>query len=328
MLETVITLTGEDETILQRIPCPRGGEVTLSVKEISGSNITHSINITDGRTFDSLATNLTGDDNDIVFTSKEAFHPNHVKTVEYDDPEQDGVNTSVAVSALAIVVTLGTDKGDKATLTMDSQAANSTVEIEANENGSAGNAYAITLFDAEANDAPLTVATHDYHEFLVTLETDSSGEQVSTAEDVVDALNSYAPFSALMTAELGNGEDGSGIVDLGVGGSLEGGGENYAITTTANELIEILTKNNYANKFWEFELADSNDGDGVLTALAETQLTGGTFGTLTEIASGGDGFAEVVTNAGAESFLVYSVTFDDAGEVQIIANALGRANKR
>src|SRR5574339_1253901 len=50
------------------------------------------------------------------------------------------------------------------------------------------------------------------------------------------------------------------------------------ITSTANEVAAALVSNDYATRLVDVELAPSNSGAGVVTALSFTALAGGSYG--------------------------------------------------
>lgn len=82
----------------------------------------------------SLTTDLTGDNNDLVWTAKVAGVAGEEITVEYVDPGVDCEIEAIAVVGEAIKVTLGTDNGDKASATLTEG-----IVVERDDAGSAGN---------------------------------------------------------------------------------------------------------------------------------------------------------------------------------------------
>lgn len=236
-----------------------------------------------------LTTSLTGDDNDLVFTAVDAGTQGNSLTVAYEDPSASDTALSASFDGTDLVVTLATDSGDAATVTLDSTNAEADLDVTADTAGATGNTYSVELVDPSANDATLSVSTTDYLKFTVSLATGAGGAITSTADEVIAALNAYAPFAALMTASRTSGQNGTGVVEAIAETSLTGGGDNYAITTTAAEIATLVNASDSMKRHLTAANAAANDGTGVVTALSETALSGGTDGTFTEYQSGGTG---------------------------------------
>lgn len=74
-----------------------------------------------------------------------------------------------------------------------------------------GNEVTVELDDPGAAHSPLTVSVAG-DAITVSLATDASGAVVSTADQVVDAINAHAAASSLVTAATFRGNEGSGVV--------------------------------------------------------------------------------------------------------------------
>jgi hypothetical protein len=229
-----------------------------------------------------LTTSLTGTHNDLVFTARNAGTGGNSLTVAYIDPAESDSPISVTFDGTDLVVNLATDSGDAATVNLASTGANNDITVTADAAGSAGNSYSVEFIDPSANNATLSVTTADYLKFTVNLATGAGGAITSTAAQVIAALNAYAPFAALMTAANTGGNNGSGVVTAIAETDLTGGGDNYAITTTAAEIATAVSLTT-ANDKISVANAAANDGTGVVTALAETALSGGTQGTFASL---------------------------------------------
>ena len=94
-----------------------------------------------------------------------------------------------------------------ATLTVGTGDASFTVR--AKQAGIVGNSLRLELRPATAPNQPLSITldtrTPGMTLILVTLASDATGQRVSTAQEVVAALNAHAAASALITAEVAEG---------------------------------------------------------------------------------------------------------------------------
>lgn len=93
--------------------------------------------------------------------------------------------------------------------------------------GAGGNDISITYTDPSANDAELSVSVVG-SAITVSLATGEAGAITSTAADVLAAIEASAAADALvtvaiMTADSGSGDDGSGVVTAMASDGLEGG---------------------------------------------------------------------------------------------------------
>jgi hypothetical protein len=276
-----------------------------------------------------LTTSLTGSNNDLVFTAKNAGTAGNSLTVAYIDPSASDAALSLDFTYPDLVVNLATDSGDAATVTLEPTGDDNDIDITAIAAGATGNGYSVELLDPSANDSPLSVTTSDYLLFSVNLETDSEGAIVSTAAEVIAALTAYAPFAALMTADNTAANDGSGVVEAIAEAALTGGGANYAITTTAAEIDAAIDLDDSISRHLTAANASSNDGSGVVIDLTETALSGGTAGTFADYDGGDTGdFSTagelVLVNVGLTNTINLNASGITTTDADVIVCDLGR----
>jgi len=106
-----------------------------------------------GNTYASLTTDLTGDDNDLVFTANARGSGGNAITVEYVDPADTDQSLDVSVTDLAIVVSLATDSGGIITTVADDISAAIGLDTEANA--------LVSVEDAASNDGSGLVTAMD-----------------------------------------------------------------------------------------------------------------------------------------------------------------------
>ncbi len=89
--------------------------------------------------------------------------------------------------------------------------------------GAAGNAIRVEYVDPGAASQPLTITVAG-NDISVSLATDGAGNIISTADDVIAAINADPAASLMVTASLAPGNSGNGIVaDTGGFSNLSGG---------------------------------------------------------------------------------------------------------
>src|SRR5690606_9810721 len=99
--------------------------------------------------------------------------------------------------------------------------------------GANGNNVKITYSDPSANDAELEVTVSNDTEINVSLATDEEGTIISTAEEVMEAIQAHTEANKLVTVENAASNDGSGVVTAMAETALSGGdsGTNWVTTT-------------------------------------------------------------------------------------------------
>lgn len=155
-----------------------------------------------------------------------------VRVIEINEGTRPIRTVSTAVIGL-VATAPDAEPGIAAALTLEFLAANTGVIYTAATAGSAGNQVRIRYVDpADASQAlAVSVAGTD---ITVSLETDLDGVILSTADDVVTALNASAEASALVTAALPDSETGLGVLRAEGFTNLTGGiDEPFPLDTPA-----------------------------------------------------------------------------------------------
>ena len=129
-----------------------------------------------------------------------------------------------------------------AALDIGDDTANQAIRLTADTAGAAGNDINIKLTDPEATSSGLSVNVVG-NSIEVSLETDGADALVSTAADVVAAINGAAAAAALVTAEVHpDATDGSGVMEaMDDFENLDGGAD--AVTeniAAANDVVLLM----------------------------------------------------------------------------------------
>lgn len=132
-------------------------------------------------------------------------------------PDNDGTGVVTAMAETDLDY-----EGRAAEFSSGLSGADNDFTLTANTLGASGNNITITLADPGALASPLGIAVVG-NDITISLETDGSGAIVSTAADVVNLINNTAASSALTTASLNPGNDGTGIVEAVSQTNLSGG---------------------------------------------------------------------------------------------------------
>lgn len=109
-----------------------------------------------------------------------------------------------------------------ATLSTNLSGTHNDLTFTAAQTGDGGNDLSVEYLDPAANNASLSIATHG-NEITVYLATGAGGAITSTGATVLAAINADADASALLTAALKTGNDGTGIVTAMADTNLSGG---------------------------------------------------------------------------------------------------------
>lgn len=137
----------------------------------------------------------------------------------------DGTRTirTVSTAIIGIVCTApDAAPGTAAALTLDQAAADSGVIYTANAVGTGGNQIRVRYVDPGEASQALAVSVSS-KEITVSLATDTEGDLVSTADDVVTAINAHVGASTLVTAALPASESGLGVLGAEPFTKLTGG---------------------------------------------------------------------------------------------------------
>lgn len=276
-----------------------------------------------------LATALTGSNNDIDFTAATSGLAGNDITIEYEDTGVAGESLAVTVTDNAIKVTLARSTETKATLTTSLTGTNNDFKLTARDAGVAGNSITLTLVDPSANDATLSVDVSGT-DITVNLATDGAGAITTTASDILTAINYDADAQDLVTVTLAAANDGTGVVTALTQTALTGGLDN-AITTTGDDIKTAIAGDVDANALVSTSDHSGNDGSGLVTVMAATNLSGGSdgwidlftldedslvtvWGSCQEDVAGATGTLTVGYTANTDAFLASTVgTTIDAG---------------
>ncbi len=124
---------------------------------------------------------------------------------------------------LTLTTPLANILGTRASVSVQSPGTNKDFVVQANQNGAADNGYSVNLIDDNTVAVGHETVSVDNTAKTITVDIASG---LSTASDVVNALNNSAAFSANFTASIDPGvfgNDGSGALDTSATGTTAGG---------------------------------------------------------------------------------------------------------
>ena len=205
------------------------------------------------------------------------------------------------------VIGLATDDGDAATVTTAMTGTDNDITITANAAGVSGNDYSIELLAGSGTTQALKVSTIDNLKFTVLLRR-AANAIATTATELVAALVAYPPFDDLITAEVKSGDSGAGVVTALAEVSLAGGGDNFAVTSTSADVVNLINTNPLFSRHFIASLEGEYDGSGLATALAEDAFTGGTQGTFVPSDTYTAAAEAQITNVGVSNWMAAVVT--------------------
>lgn len=164
----------------------------------------------------------------------------------------------------------------KAVLTTSLVGDNNDLTFTAVPPGTAGNGIAIIYSDPFANDSPLSVSVSGLT-ITVSLETNGSGTIISTAQQVMDAVNASQEAARWVSAALATGSDGSGVVTAMGSSGLSGGSTATTESFTEVSLVDLGDHKHYqaaaiADRYWV---------EGETLTIEEDPLGGGSWGEIT-----------------------------------------------
>lgn len=208
---------------------------------------------------------MTGAQNDLDFIARLPGDQN--LAIRFVDPAANNATLSIATTEPFLTTVQGSNKD----LTFVSKDSSKAITIE---------------YKVGAAGAPLSVAVTGNAISITALTTDPGVAADSTASEILAAVLASAPAAALVTASLATGSSGAGKPSVFAPTALAGGavavnlatGVAGAITSTAAQVKAAIEANTAATALMIVNLAASNDGTGIVIALAQTQL-GGPFGT-------------------------------------------------
>lgn len=228
-------------------------------------------------------TSLTGADNDLVYTSKLLGTMGNLISVAYLAPTDDSGVTSATQNNRAITVQLAGSPVNSS-LTTSLAGANNDLVFTSKIAGAIGNTISVQYLVPE-DDTEETSVEVSNSEIVVTLEatyvaatlttalTGDDNDLVFTAVEKGTAGNSVTikyTDPAANDAPLTVNVTGT---DIDVLLATNGSGD---ITTTAAQITSAILASVEASELVTSANAGGNDGTGVVTALTETPLSGGT----------------------------------------------------
>ena len=157
-----------------------------------------------------------------------------IRVVEINEGTRPIRTVSTAVIGLVATAPLAA-LGVSAFTVIDFAADNTGVDFTAVASGTAGNQIRLRYVDPADVSQVLSIAVNG-NDITVNLATDIDGNITSTAAEVLAAVNGDAGASALVTASLPEGEDGSGVVGT-VGYTNLSGGENEPFPLNTPALV-------------------------------------------------------------------------------------------
>jgi len=229
----------------------------------------------------SLSTDLVGDNNDLVYTSKLTGTAGDAITVKYDD------TTPTSVAEV------------KSSLSTDLVGDNNDIVYTSKLTGTAGDAITVAYLDPSMESQSLdVVVTGTAIKVYLATNDQNGGEIISTADEIKTAIANLPAAHALVGTADKAANDGSGVVTAMAETALAGGVDavvtattvtvtdtdivvglakdtSNAITSTATQIKTEIEATPAAHALVGVANKAANDGSGVVTVMAETALTGG-----------------------------------------------------
>jgi len=228
-----------------------------------------------------LSTDLVGDNNDLVFTSKLTGTAGDAITIKYDD------TTPTSVAEV------------KSSLSTDLVGDNNDIVYTSKLTGTAGDAITVAYLDPSMESQSLdVVVTGTAIEVYLATNDQNGGEIISTAYEIKTAIANLPAAHALVGTADKAGNDGSGVVTAMTETALAGGVDavvtattvtvtdtdivvglakdtSNVITSTGTQVKTTIEATPAAHALVGVANKAANDGSGVVTVMAETALTGG-----------------------------------------------------
>lgn len=201
----------------------------------------------------------------ILFKARASGTGGNSITVAFADPGTDNTPISVEVATNAITVNLATSDGDQASVVIQD------LTYTAKEFGVAGDDITIEYVDPEGNDEPLSVSVVG-DAIEVSLETDSGGLIVSTAEDVLEAIEADVDANALVSVSISG--TASDVQEAQVATNLEGGAD-YGLVSTLQDVINAIGAFAAASALVTARINGDYNSSTLATTVGNTNLAGG-----------------------------------------------------
>ncbi|RMF96984.1 MAG: flagellin [Planctomycetota bacterium] len=210
-----------------------------------------------------------GTENDITITANTAGEEAgdiRVKYVKGTTSTTSATYTAASGNDPAkLVVTLGVEEWAAASGQVDDASdVNNAIQIDADIAGTEFNGVTINVTDTGG------AITLSYDHDTKTLNI-GINDGVTTADQLVTAINNDARISALFTASHVGESDGSGTLSVAgmnaAGLTLSGGVDGGTVTATANDVVSAI--NSAAGSYVTAALADGNNGYGTVSEFQE-----------------------------------------------------------
>jgi hypothetical protein len=252
-----------------------------------------------------LSTNLTGNNNDIVYTAATQGLAGNDITVEYLDTGTPGEALDVTVDETAITVTLEREELVAASLTTALAGSNNDITFTALEEGTDGNDITVTYVDPDAADQTLSVEVTD-SDIVVSLATSAATKATGTltSDATAPSNNDTVTLGAVVYTFKTALTDGIVANEVLIGASAAaaldnlksavnltaGGGTTYGSATVIHPTITATTNTDTTQVFEAKTAGEAGN------ALASTEtsshlsfgavtLTGANNGPITTLAS-------------------------------------------
>jgi len=212
VIEITSTFLGYEnkKMIIVKLSEAQDGQMELVCREYAGGN------------FATLTTDLTGDNNDLTYTSKEASDDANDITVSYVDPGEINQELNISVTGTAITVNLGTDgSGD-----INSTANDLITAIEADEDAST--LVSVSLADGSDGTGFVTATS------IMSLSGGISGELYA------DILGSAAPTVNIESNNQQTLPNSSATKVVAANNSLNKGGADFVVPDDATNAQDTI----------------------------------------------------------------------------------------
>ncbi|MGM0409245.1 MAG: hypothetical protein ACQEQF_00680 [Bacillota bacterium] len=199
----------------------------------------------------------------LKFIAKENEESGNDITLEVINPQvvDQELSCTVDANAKTINISLATDATTtpvKADFTTDFFDPDNDVVFTSKEFGADGNNIQIEIINA-GNDQALGIVEEGW-KITITPATDSGGNITTTASDLVTEINNN---STLIDCELKEGDEGTGFIrELSLTDLT--GGVDATVTTTGNDIINLLKTNENLDSLVYIERLGNDDGTGVV----------------------------------------------------------------
>ncbi|WDV47039.1 hypothetical protein PV797_04885 [Clostridiaceae bacterium M8S5] len=213
-------------------------------------------------------TEFEGENNDLIFVSKESGNSGNNITLEIKNPQVINSTLSCSVDNKAITISLATNNTTtptKAKLTTNFLDPNNDLTFTSKICGTDSNNISVELINSSAPNTTLSLSKIDWA-LTVTLGTDANGNIITTASALKDLINGG---QKLVDVSLAENNDGTGFVRAMAKTKLNDG-IDATVTTTANDVISLLKSNEHLDKLVYIVKNKPHSGVGILRHFTNT----------------------------------------------------------